>query len=153
MAGWLVRSRIQAEVEHHGALVFRSVNIGSTIGVSHVIAEESALELLEDVNSVGDQLQSIDGFGSLWVDITTGSRLGGESLVLDRGDVKGNGIISHDITSGNGRNIENLVSHESKSMPITVLVDIGGGNVDERTETGVDSLDRPLELRQENGIG
>lgn len=110
--------------------------------------------MLEDVNSVGNQLEGIDGFGSLRVDIATGSGLGGEGLVLDGCKiVESNSIVSHDFTGGDSWDIEDLIGHQGKSMPITVLVDVAGRDVDQWAETGVDGLDRPLKLGQEDRVG
>lgn len=149
VSGWLVSSRIQTEIHHVGAEVFGSVNIGSTISVCHVISVESSLVLAENADTMGLQIKNVNGFGLGGVGKLFNRLLSRESLMLGGRGVVGNGIIGHDITIRAGWDIKDIVSHKSKSMPITELVGVAGSNVNSGPESEEDGLDGPLQVGQQ----
>ncbi len=124
MARRLVCSRVETEVEHEGSGIFRSIDIGGTIGVWNIISEELRSESHENIDTLSLHLESINGVSANWVDESLGLLLRVEGLVFDGVGVEGNSIINHDVTTSAGVNRHDVISQEGKSMPVTVLVGI-----------------------------
>jgi len=151
MSRWLVGSRIEAESQHMGTFILRSDDVGSSISIWHVIPEELALEGTEDVNAMGGQSQRVDGRRGDRVSHHLSAVLGGRSLVLHRCEqAVCNGVISHDGCCGLGADIDHIISEQCESVPIPMLIRIGGRDIDGRPETSKDGLDWPFELGHED---
>lgn len=163
----LIRSGIQAEIDHQGSLVFRSNNVVTTKCVWLVVAEELGLEVLVDANTVRLNVQCGNSLADLGVDDTT-------SLSNSCGNVISGGEVSRGqrsrirITNSPRRNrsgsrVADTINVAAESVPVAPFVGVTRGNreavansrllVKLRANTGEDGLNRPLQLREQNVAG
>ena len=152
MPRWLISTGIQAEVQHHGTTVLGSHNVGTTVGVSHVVAEELSLERLEDVDTMSLELQGVNGLSDNGVHEAVAAGVSGNALMLNRHGVVRNSVINHHVTLGARTLLDHLVGEESETMPVTVLVGVGSILVHNGTETHEHGLNGPLELREQEVV-
>lgn len=69
------------------------------------------------------------------------------------GGIEGNSVVDHDITGGDSTDLDNFIGQEGESVPIAVLIDIGGADVECWAESSKHCLSWPFELGKENVIG
>jgi len=154
----LVRARVQAEVNHEGAVILRRDNVVSAILPRKVLAEERLREVLEDGDTVSSDLQGIDRLLRLREyaasalaradDLTAivGERLSGGtsgSIDSDQGEIQRLLL---------ARLADNLVREAREAVPVAVLVNVRGRDVVRRARTKVDGLNRPLEVGELNAV-
>jgi hypothetical protein len=153
VTGRIVRSGVQREVHEQGALVLGGVQVGSTESVGQVITVERSLGGLVDGDSVGLELQSLDGLAN----VAEHNGLGGNSRagVLVRSSTGGVRGIELDIAESHhfnlraGLAVELLVRQQGESVPVAVLVQVVARDVLGGSQSNEHVLDGPLHLRQE----
>lgn len=151
MAGRLVSTRVEAEVNHQGALVLRRVDVRSAISVRHVVAVEWRGERIEDSNTVGDHLDSINGGNLNSVDIATRRLLrgrrghGNSRRGVPRGDEHAINVHARRRIC---RHVKHLIDHAGHVVPVPVLVGVAVRDVVRRAHANEHVLDGPLELRE-----
>jgi len=153
VSGRLVRAGVQAEVEHQRSLILGGVDVRAAKRVGQVVAVEGRASSGEDLDTVSLELQSIDGLRAVGENNRVGVHARAEVLVLDRGSIEGNGVVSHHLTLSTRGHIELLIREESQVVPVAVLVRVGGGHVLGGAQTNIHGLNGPLELRQQDVVG
>lgn len=171
MTAWLVSARIQAEVNHNSTRILGSNNIVATISVGLVISEELIINLLVDINTMGLDLDSLQGLEALRVDKVAlanlrqlrGSASKGVSADQSRG--KDSVVTSANVTSKAFRlhgASNGLINQAGKTIPIAPEVNVTGsnsqtadsglGDVELGSHTGIQGLNGPLKVAQENTV-
>lgn len=152
MAGRLVGARVQAHVQHHGALILGRVDVDSAEGEREVVVVERRLELLVDVDTVSLELQGVDRLGDHRVEHAAIGDLRLGELVVVRSRVEGHGVVNHEVALGRGDAVDNLVGQQREVVPVAVLVGIRRTDVVGRAEAEVDRLDGPLQVREQHVV-
>ncbi len=67
MSTRLVASRIKAKVKHKSTRIFGGIDISSTECIGEIVAVERGLRGLKDTDTVGQELQSINGLSGYWI--------------------------------------------------------------------------------------
>lgn len=157
----LVRSRVQAEVDHEGTFVLRSVDVVATIRVWLVRRKELRLEVVVHVHAVRLDAKRGDGLAHIREDQAAGLSHGLLHILRrqevgrgQRRDVRRN---RHD-TRRSRRQKRNAINIARETVPVAPLTHVAGGNrqavarglllVELRAHTHEDRLNRPLEAGQ-----
>lgn len=147
VTAWLVRSRVQAEVQQVRAGVLGSVDVGTAKRPREVVTEELRVVLLEDVDTVRLELQGVDSLRRVREGQLLAGHLRGERLVLGADSVERNTIVSHDGANGLSSGNQGLVREQRQAIPIAVAVGVVGGiDVVRRAQTHEHVLNGPLQL-------
>lgn len=172
MTAWLVSARIQAEVNHNSARILGSNHIVATISVGLIISEEFIINLLVDINTMGLDLDSLQGLEALRVDkvalanlrsldaIVGRKRLSADGFQSGGGNVTSSGITRQCLGLHGASN--SLVDQAGKTIPIAPEVNVtssdsqtadsGLGDVEFGSHTGIKGLNGPLKVAQENTV-
>ncbi len=150
---WLISYRVETEVEHEGSQIFRGDDVGTSESVGHVVSEEGGFKGVEDIDTMGLELEGINGFGVTWESQAFGSCLGESCLGLSSSGIPCNCVINQDGSVRLGAGINQVISQEGESVPISVLVGVGGADVDSRSQTDEHGFNWPFELGQQDVIG
>tara|TARA_R110002153_G_scaffold273997_3_gene446431 strand:+ start:54573 stop:55091 length:519 start_codon:yes stop_codon:yes gene_type:complete len=149
VSGRIVQTGVQAKVDVHGSSVVGRVQRGASERVRHVVAVERGLGRLVDRDTVGLDLQSIDGLSNARERNRASSNHRRNVLMVQIGSVKGDGLIGHNLTLRRRRAIQLLVGEQRQAMPVTVLVGVGRRDVLHGAQTDVHGFNGPLKLRQQ----
>lgn len=149
VAAGLIGAGVEAEVDEQASGVLGSRQVASAESVGQVAVEERSIELAEDIDVVSLDLEGIDRLSGDGNNQATSGLLRRELLVFDGCGVVSDSIISHYGTRGGGEVVDDVVSHQSRTMPVAVLVSVSRRDVNRWAQGHGDGLDGPLEVRHE----
>jgi hypothetical protein len=157
MAAGLVAAWVEAEVNHHRARIIGCNDVVTSIMVWHVISEETSTESVEQSNTVGDNLDSVDGRGNRGVDVTLDFNLGLLVELSSVGHGRHVGRASEQESSA-GSNNRRIVGQQVEPVPVPPLVRVTRsdneagvdhwGRVEDGADAQIDSFYGPLQLGQ-----
>ena len=99
------------------------------------------------------ELESINGLSVAGEPHAFGGVVRRGGLNLTSGRVESNSVINRHLHVRARGHVNNIVGEEGEPVPVTVLVDVGDGNVLSGTETNKHVLNGPLKLAEENVVG
>lgn len=94
---WRYSTRVQAEVHEERTLVIRRVEVRATERVREVITEEVVRELLEDVDTMGLELEGVNRLGVSRVVVTKALNLRVGRDVSSVARVEGNSRVRNEL--------------------------------------------------------